>query len=74
LVVEDVAVKIKKCKVKVKMLEVVEVVGPASQRKAAIDQLYAEGYTSVRSGPYTNARMWPEYDWNRFKIVAEKDL
>ena len=64
--------KIKKCKVKMVIKEIIEVVGPISEVDAVFDRLLAEGYTSFGSGHYTNSRMWPEYDKRRFRITAER--
>ena len=50
----------------------VEVVGPIESREATFDDLYDEGFTVTRSGPYTDRNIFPKVDPERFCIVAEK--
>lgn len=53
-------------------IERVEIVGMTCDRQKILDELYADGYRVTSSGPYTNKRMFPSVDPERFKLVAER--
>jgi hypothetical protein len=47
-----------------------ELVGPTEQSQAAMRWVYGLGGNVVRSGPYTDGKMFPKVDVERFLILA----
>lgn len=55
-------------------LERVEIVGPYTEGKECLEYLATEGYRVVRVGPYTDRKIHPRCDLERFLIRAEREL
>jgi hypothetical protein len=49
-------------------------VSPMEKGQETLNALHADGWRTVRSGPYTNKRMFPKVDINRFLFVAEREV
>jgi len=52
-------------------IERIEMVFPINRRDTILDALFATGWRIVRSGLYTDKKMWPKCDPSRVQIVAE---
>jgi hypothetical protein len=55
-------------------IERVTVVFPTSEINEVGEELYAQGYSIKRSGPYTDKDMFPKVDVTRQMWVCEKEL
>lgn len=49
-------------------------VGPMAEKSEVMDALFEEGWRTTFCGPYTNARMFPKVDANRFHIGVERAI
>ncbi len=63
---------LKGCLVVQQQVERLEVAGPEDKSLEATQQLIREGYRILRTGPYTDRKMYPKLDRTRFLIVAER--
>jgi len=54
-------------------LERIKVVGPMSESKDVMAELHADGWTINRSGPYTDRKIFPDVDMERFLFMAERE-
>ena len=51
-----------------------QLTGPSSQEVATLEWVHGLGGNAVRSGPYTNQKMFPKVDTKRFLVVAHIPL
>ncbi len=51
-------------------IERITVIGPMGESKQVLHEL--SDWRMVRSGPYTDAKMFPKLDMNRFLFVMER--
>ena len=56
-----------------KNIERMTLVGPNSESKAVMQQLFEEGWRLIRSGPYSDREMFPAVDIDRFLFIAERE-
>lgn len=63
---------LKGCFVIQQHVERLELSGPEDKAIEAMAQLAREGYRVLRTGPYTDRKMYPKLDNTRFMIVAER--
>jgi len=57
-----------------KVIRRIEVVCPMTESKVVLNKLFDAGYRVIRSGPYTDAKMFPECDDKRCQFIAEKEI
>jgi len=55
-------------------IERIDVIGPMDEGETVLKALWAEGYRTIRSGPYTNRDMHPNVDMTRFLFIAEREI
>jgi hypothetical protein len=48
-------------------------VGPFDESKEMLDALGTEWHI-IRSGPYTDRKMWPKVDVTRYMLIAERKI
>lgn len=58
--------------IEVARIERVQIVGKKDEYDNCLQWLQDNGYSIVRSGPYTDSQMYPKVDATRFLFVAER--
>ena len=59
---------------KITVIERIEIVAHCDKRASVFAELGSKGYRVTHSGPYTNKKMWPKVDRDRFMLTAEREL
>jgi hypothetical protein len=54
--------------------EAIVVVGPMSRSQEVLRALYDDGWRCQRTGPYTDKKLWPKVDPERFLFTAERAI
>lgn len=67
-------IRFRRCKVRRRSVEVVEVAGPMDMSLDVVKRLIDEGFRVVRRGPYTDRKIHPRVDPHRFLCVAEREI
>ena len=65
---------LKGCHVLQQHVERLEISGPIDKSIEASAQLAREGYSVIRTGPYTDKTMYPKLDNTRFLTVAQRTV
>lgn len=56
----------------VEKIDRITLVGPYSEGITILEQMHADGWRTVRSGPYTDRKIHPKLDVTRFLFVMER--
>jgi hypothetical protein len=59
---------------KTTLIERIEIVEHFANESSVFAELRDEGYRITHSGPYTNRKMFPTVDADRFMLTAEREL
>jgi len=59
---------------KITLIERIEIVDNFANESSVFAELRDGGYRITHSGPYTNKKMWPTVDQDRFMLTAEREL
>lgn len=67
-------IRFRRCKVRRRFVEVIEVSGPMDLALDVMRRLIDEGFRVVRSGPYTGPEIHPRVDPGRFLYRGEREI